>query len=321
MKTLIVLLLSLISSSDAFVPLEQTFFQRAFKQKSHKLLAFRPELLENFQSDKSSLPSTVAESLREEVGYSIGPWKKSVDPDQRLIFAKFWNWHLDFIHSKLTNIRPLRVTNKSRSRDFTLVDEADARLVNLCFESEEYRRIRMTHYDGGNKIQVLQALWYPNPQYNLPVLGIEMAQFGGGRAHMMASDFQPIHDQEHDHSVLFRHLIDPIRDEYPLLQQEMSGRYYDHTHFTKSMLFSRFDDEKNIEETVVPAIQRYAREHVKMIQQLQPDKAGAAHVLAKQQAFDSYFAERDQAIHMFRAKFGNDWAEDFVYDVLFELSR
>ena len=255
---------------------------------------------------------------------SIGPWDTSVEEGLDLVFADFWNWHLDFLQSNLTNVRAKPAQSRDGDIDFALLDEPDARMVNLCFQSDEYRKIRMSHYDGGRGIQVLQALWYPDPKYNLPILGIEMARFGGGARHMMASDFQPIHAEEDDHAVAFRHRIEAIREDYPELQGEMSGKWYDHTHFNKdSMLFSRFEDGALIQQDVMPAVKRYAQEHIDMLREVTPDSSeqGQREVMEQQTAFDKYFAERDQAIHMFRAKRGNEWAEAYVYDFLFELCR
>ena len=80
----------------------------------------------------------------------------------------FWEWQLDFMKRHLTNLRPTPVTNLDGTMDFTLKENHSqkARIVNLCFESDEYRKIRMTYYDAGHKTQVFNSLWYPRA--NLP---------------------------------------------------------------------------------------------------------------------------------------------------------
>ena len=45
------------------------------------------------------------------------------------------------------------------------------------------------------------------------------------------------------------------------------------------------------------------------------------HVFERQQVYDTYSAERDPAAGLFAAMFGKDWAEDFMYDYLFSLSK
>lgn len=44
-------------------------------------------------------------------------------------------------------------------------------------------------------------------------------------------------------------------------------------------------------------------------------------VYERQRAYDTYSADRDPAVGLFAAMFGEQWAEDFVHGFLFSLSE
>ena len=90
-------------------------------------------------------------------------------------------------------------------------------MVNLEFSSDEYRKIRMTYYDAGDNTQVFNAVWYPDPKYNLPVLGIDLLAFNR-KKYLAIVDFQPLHEEEGDHAATFEHLLQPIKEQYDSLK-------------------------------------------------------------------------------------------------------
>ena len=63
--------------------------------------------------------------------------------------------------------------------------------MNQCNKSDEYRKIRMTYYDAGDNTQVFNSVWYPDPKYNLPILGIDILAFNR-KKYLAIVDFQPI---------------------------------------------------------------------------------------------------------------------------------
>lgn len=251
---------------------------------------------------------------------SVGmPWKTSIDPTQtNLLFMPFWEWQLEFMKKELSNLRPVPVTNLAGTMDFSLKenDDKQARVVNLCFESDEYRKIRMTYYDAGHKTQVFNSLWYPRA--NLPVLGIDLLQFNG-KKHLCVVDFQPLHQEEHHHDQPYQHLMEPIQSNYPSLQGKMSSRFYDETQFfSNHMLFSRFEDDSVVHKELMPAFQQYLQTHVlELVRPCSPLNTP----WERQAAYDAYSADRDPATAMFRSMFGKDWADAYVHEFLFSLSR
>lgn len=260
---------------------------------------------------------------------SIGmPWKESIDKVQELTFMPFWNHQIDFMKYHLTNLREVEVSDKEKSQDFSLAVSKGVRVGNLCFSSKEFRKIRMTYYDAGSQTQVFNSLWYPDPKYNLPVLGIDLLQFGGGKKNLVVIDFQPIQEKKdsaqnfaHEN---YDHFLKPIRDEFPSLQGKMSARFYDeHQFFSNQMLFGRFDISQIdiVSDELWPAFQQSLEGYMKMFHSTTANELQRGQVLERQRAYDVYSASRDPALHMFKAKFGEEWAEAFVHDFLFDLSR
>jgi hypothetical protein len=210
--------------------------------------------LKNIQLDHPGM------SLREAEAVHGMPWTSSIDKnieDDELLYMKFWEWQMSFMEEHLTDLKVQSCHNGKT--DFSYNDNTDkkSRIVNLCASSKEYRKIRMTYYDAGDNTQVFNAVWYPDPQYNLPVLGIDLLAFNR-KKYLAIVDFQPIHEDEADHASTYEHLLEPIKENYDSLKGRMSSKFYDETQFfSQQMLFARFDEENVVHDDLFPAFKRY----------------------------------------------------------------
>ena len=144
---------------------------------------------------------------------------------------------------------------------------------------------------------------------------------------MVVCDFQPIHDTESEHASAYEHLLEPIRNQAPNLQDEMSTRVFDPSrHFSKHTLMGKFencdDPQEVVWEELFPAYQAYFRTHLDMIKkknQKGPSMT-TGQILERHRDYDNYMLERDPAHKMFSSIFGAEVAEKYVYDVLFLLA-
>ena len=182
------------------------------------------------------------------------PWKESITPHQYtqpirrqrkrrrntnasdeneasstcLLYMPFWNRQLQFVEDNLTNLRRVPVEEELSYREN---GDGTARIVNFCYASDEYRKIRMTYYDAGDKTQVFNSLWYPDPKYDAPVVGIDLLAFnrrssgsgidGGIQGkYLSVIDYQPIHDESNSGTSMtkFSTALGNIRNDYPSLQ-------------------------------------------------------------------------------------------------------
>ena len=314
------------------------------------------------------------------------PWKSSIDgldyvnpydSDGGLFYMPFWEWQREFMQNNLTNLRWIPTVGSQLTQeekvpvDLTYVEniKKKKRMITLCFESDEYRLIRMTYLDGGLATQVFTSLWYPRT--NLPVLGIDLLQFQNQTRHLTVVDMQPIHPHEDDHDLPYLHHLEPVRNQYPRLQHRMSKSFYDESQFFSSqMLLGRGDEQEEegngrgggpdyVWEDLFPAYQSYVHTHLSLVQQTllqqknqqqvqdevgvdplshkdgRTDTADNAddtlssltaieqqqqQVLHRHKAYDDYSSVRDPAHGLLKALFGGEYADAFVYEVLFPLS-
>lgn len=278
-----------------------------------------------FLSPGRSAPSTL--SMAEASSAHDMPWTTTIgrtDETNPLLYMPFWDWQFDFMKSSLTNLHPIECTTLN-DLDVTYKEnkEKRARIVNHCYASDEYRKIRMTYYDAGDAVQVFNSVWYPDAKYNLPVLGIDILSFNR-KKYLAIVDFQPLHQEEDDHATTYEHILHPIKDSYDNLKGRMSSKFYDETQFfSKEMLFARFEDGNVVEEDLLPAFQSYVKAHLNLVKSTTPatNPQDIQHVFDRQCAYDTYSADRDPAAGLFAAMFGKEWAEDFIYDFLFSLSE
>lgn len=259
------------------------------------------------------------------------PWKESIaGADAPLIYMAFWEWQMDFMKSHLTNLKVLECSARGSTsfaestQDLSFVEnkEKKARIVNLCFQSDEYRKIRMTYYDAGEGCQVFNSVFYPHEDSNLPVLGVDILSFNR-KKFLAIVDFQPLYQDEDQHDALYeRQILKPIREQYKNLKGKMSSKFYDETQFfSRQMLFSRFENEDIIYNELFPAFQQYVAAHLDLVNKTPRSADNIPVVRERQIAYDTYSADRDPATGLFAAMFGKDWADQFVHGFLFSRSE
>ena len=281
----------------------------------------------NFEQSSPGRSRRSSMSMEEATAQSGMPWSTTIGKSEEkdpLLYMPFWEWQMDFMTNSLTNLHPIECsTVNDLDVSYNENTEKKARIVNHCYASEEYRKIRMTYYDAGDSVQVFNSVWYPDAKYNLPVLGIDLLSFNR-KKYLAIVDFQPLHQEEEDHSTLYEHILKPIKNKYDNLKGRMSSKFYDETQFfSKEMLFARFEDGKVVYDDLFPAFKSYVETHVDLVKKTPPATTlkSVEHVFERQQAYDTYSAQRDPAAGLFAAMFGKEWAEDFIYDFLFSLSE
>lgn len=307
-----------VSSHALTMDTEVDLDARSVKSIEAKLAEVNLSL--NRQKPLSTPPPTITV---DEMEASNGmPWSDTIgnsDYPDPLLYMPFWEWQMEHMKATLTNLK----ADESSLADFGHMDNKDkkARIVNQCYSSDEYRKIRMTYYDAGDNTQVFNSVWYPDPKYNLPVLGIDLLAFNR-KKYLAIVDFQPLHENEEDHATTYEDKLRPIKDQYESLKGRMSSNFYDETQFfSHQMLFARFEDEAVVAKDLFPAFKRYVNCHNKLVRNAEADDDNQEFVMERQKAYDTYSAERDPATGLFAAMFGKEWADEFVFDFLFSLSE
>jgi len=268
--------------------------------------------------------------------YESMPWQTSIHPGHSLTFMPYFTLAESMLNS-LTNVRRHHEGKYHYKEQTTESNPKQrmkrARIINDSYESDEYRKIRMTYYDAGQDTQVFNSLWYPRAELgDLPLLGIDLIQFKD--RFLVVVDFQPLNEKQDLTEV--KEVWDNMPD---VLKGRMSNRFYDENRFfSNHMLFGRFKKEDAVGDDgnslidvggdLWNAVQSYVGLHIDLVQKMSsqvknqsPEVGQYLHVMEKHRDYDIYSAERDPAHAMFVKMFGQEYADGFVHDFLFALSN
>eukprot|EP01035_Chromulina_nebulosa_P017238 gene17238-22764_t len=249
--------------------------------------------------------------------YQSFPWSRSVSETASLTY-------MDMFMHELSVIESLGMEKISIDEKFVYQTSTtkSARIASLSFRNEQYRYVRLTYFDGGDSVQVLNTLWYPAYEYDVPMLGVDLISLGQSRV-LSVIDLQPLHPTlEYSNKYIDR--LTPIRNKYPDLHGTLSGKFYDDTSFfSKNMLFGRFTDNSKINPVVNPAFKEYLNAYVDIMSTAEAnhDPVKKSEVFQRQKQYDTYSALKDPAVGLFDAYFGKEWSNSFVHDYLFPLAK
>jgi len=316
------------------------------RENLHQLLyAYKADLDLEKSRSSSSKQSTDEDLLKEieraERAYGM-PWQRSLRstfqnddvieskahiegyknsaPD--LCYMPFWEWQLEYMKNNLSNLSYIGCsTQNGDDMAYRETSDGKGRIHSICFQSDEYRHIRMTYYDQGDVGQNFNTMWYPHYTYNLPILGVNLLSRSVLNKHLAIIDFQPLHKAENDHVKLFSSIQRKITKLYPELESDPDDRVLDLQVFSKNMICKRFSREAVVIDSVFPAFHDYVLEHVNLVHTTDPDESANAKeaVMKRHAAYDLYSAVRDPCRLALGKVFGNEWANDFVFEFLYPL--
>ncbi|MEM9089649.1 MAG: 15,16-dihydrobiliverdin:ferredoxin oxidoreductase [Cyanobacteria bacterium P01_F01_bin.53] len=193
-----------------------------------------------------------------------------------------------------------------------------ATIRSWCYECKEIRKARYTYIDAGKSAQIFNSVIYPNPKYELPLLGIDFLSFGAVK-NLIVMDFQPLF-QDEAYQQKYIAPLQALHDKYPDLSQDLEMRFYDaNQYFSKYLLFARTDPE-TVRTRVLEAFKDYLQLYWAMLDAATPntDSAAVERIAQAQRDYDQYSAERDPASGLFSSYFGHEWSEKFLFGFLFE---
>ena len=187
--------------------------------------------------------------------------------------------------------------------------------------SPKLRQIRAAHVEGGDSLQVLNFVIFPNLDYNLPFFGADLVTLPGG--HLIAIDMQPLfHTDEYKDK--YSKLILPMFAEY---QKELpwGGDFPAEAqqYFSPAFLWTRPDKDEVVETTVFNAFKDYLHAYVDFVKKAESieDKSQLEQITTAHKNYINYRAEKDPARGMLTRLYGTDWAEEYIHGFLFDLER
>lgn len=201
------------------------------------------------------------------------------------------------------------VSNRGRS---------PATIQSWCYQCPEFRKIRYTYIDAGESAQIFNCVMYPNYQYDLPLLGVDLLSFGHVK-NLTVLDFQPLFP-EADYEARYIRPLATLRDRYPELTQPLETKVYaDNPYFSKYLLFAKTNPH-TVRTQVLSAFEDLLALYWQLMRTATPltKASDIRRVMHAQQDYDQYNADHDPAAKLFSSYFGSEWSERFVHEFLFE---
>jgi len=188
------------------------------------------------------------------------------------------------------------------------------------------RRYRTALVRNGGQLQAFNAVLYPSYELGpVPILGVDVLSFNNHQRLLFGVDWAPMQtsaDYAEEH--ITPHVAQ-VRQKYAALLLEPSGKFYGEApeFFSSQIFFSRPSGPEALSEggPLWEVFEEYCSRYVRMIRAATATGAASedASALAKQRqaAFDTWHAERDPAVPVFRRLFGETWTDEYVHEVLF----
>lgn len=77
------------------------------------------------------------------------PWKESINPSRKLTYMSMFNHQLEIV--KAMGMKEVSLEEHIVYRSSSV---KPARIGNMCFQNEQFRKVRMTYFDAGDAVQV-----------------------------------------------------------------------------------------------------------------------------------------------------------------------
>ena len=190
------------------------------------------------------------------------------------------------------------------------------------FKSTKLRQIRAAHVQGGNSLQVLNFVIFPELNYDLPFFGADLVTLPGG--HLIAIDMQPLFHGDPGYQKKYAEPVMPIFERYRH-DLEWGGDFPEEAQqfFSPAFLWTRPQEDEVVATTVFAAFKEYLDAYLNFVESAKPvtDSQHLQKILTAQKSYLNYRAEKDPARGMFTRLYGSEWTEEYIHGFLFDLER
>lgn len=193
--------------------------------------------------------------------------------------------------------------------------------TSYAFKSEKLRQIRAAHVQGGNSLQVLNFVIFPQLNYDLPFFGADLVTLPGG--HLIALDMQPLLQT----AAYQKKYTEPILPLFQRYQQHLAwgGEFPEEAKqfFSPAFLWTRPQETEVVETTVLAAFCDYLQAYLNFVDAAiaTTDRQQLDEILQAHQRYLNYRAAKDPARGMFTRLYGSEWTEEYIHGFLFDLER
>jgi phycoerythrobilin:ferredoxin oxidoreductase len=194
--------------------------------------------------------------------------------------------------------------------------------TSYAFQAPKIRQIRAAHVQGGNTLQVLNFVIFPQLNYDLPFFGADLVTLPGG--HLIALDMQPLFRDDPAYQAKYSEPIVPIFHNY---QQHLpwGGDFPEEasSFFSPAFLWTRPQETSVVETHVFEAFKDYLKAYLDFVAQAEPieDLQSLSNIKQAQLRYLRYRSEKDPARGMFQRFYGSEWTEAYIHGFLFDLEK
>ncbi|CAE7713273.1 pebA [Symbiodinium sp. CCMP2456] len=189
------------------------------------------------------------------------------------------------------------------------------------------RRVRYVVVDAGPQLQAFNAVVYPAPSHGLqPVLGVDVLSFNSHKRQLFGVDWAPMLPESGHIEERIAPFVRSIYDDFEAFRSAPGGKVYGESpeFFSPYMFFSRPEGPEAISagSELWRVFTRYFDAYRAVLSDSPVvDEVRSVQAQERQDAYDTWHAERDPALKVFAKMFGEEWTEEFSGTVLFPGSR
>ena len=222
-----------------------------------------------------------------------------------------------------TNIEDLDGKELEISKEFKEHHNKDSKYIikNWIFESQQYRKWRITKLDGGDKLQVFNTVAYPNFKSEFPILGADILWFGTSQKLLAIFDYQPL-IQEKKYLQKYCSSLDFIKNQYSVFDNHKMKNIYDSKKYFSPWVMICRGNKLNLDRDLNKIFHSFVINYLN-IYRLNPDNQflNLEQIKINQIKYDKYSFEKDPADKLFKSFFGEKWTTKFINDFLFTLNN
>jgi len=252
--------------------------------------------------------------------------RSSLDP----VVLEGWRWQ-PFLNHAIEALRPLQPVAYPIEERFLRcegVTGSKAQPVGVttatwACSTEKLRQVRAACVEAGGAASVLNFVCNPSCIFDLPFFGADLVTLPSG--HLIALDLQPALKTDSLHTALVWERLMPVFNQWKgVLPSGGPIPTEAEPYFSPGFLWTRLplgsEGDSLIESAVFPAFVAYLDLYLDLVTQATPvEEHRREQLLAGQQHYVAYRAEKDPARGMLTRFHGSEWTEAYIHQVLFDL--
>ncbi|PSB24716.1 phycocyanobilin:ferredoxin oxidoreductase [filamentous cyanobacterium Phorm 46] len=189
-------------------------------------------------------------------------------------------------------------------------------IENRCYQTPQFRKIHLELAKVGPLLDILHCVMFPRPNYALPMFGTDIVA-GKGKVSAAIADLSPLNPS--------RILSESYRTQLqnlPIDQFSCPREIPDWGDiFSEFCLFVRPDSIEE-ESRFLDIVESYMEIHCKLAVASVPVSAAEEEkVLAAQMYYCTQQQQNDKTRRILEKAFGQDWAEHYMTEVLFDFPK